>query len=408
MRRAHGLIAALAGLLVAAPTAAAAVPYTNLGTPAGPLTHVAAGADLSCQAQHTGDGAFEFAPATAPLGDCGTLVAVDGQLFAPAFGAHDGGTATALGAYTPFDARGQAREGDTAVATAADLPGSGLQIVQRDTYLPGQDAWRTDVTVHNTGSATRSIVLYRAGACSLQTPGGTRYGFAGSPDGSVGCSAQPGNSPLDRVEQWVPISPGAGWLQARATDVWSHIASRAPFPGECRECSNETSAAAGLSWTVDVPAGGSETRSHWTVLSPTGRTGPPAPVAAPAPPPPPPAQVTVQGTTITFSGPKGCITPPQRYKLRVTSMRKKRIARDKYGYTRRVRILSVDFHVDGSRRARDRRAAFKALIPSAGSAIGPHPLTAKVTLQPLRERGRQKLVGKTFRRTLKSVANVCG
>ena len=409
MRLLPRLTAAVAGLLIAAPGAGAAVPYTDLGAPEGPLTHVAAGADLSCQARHTGDAAFEFAPAGAPLGDCGTFVAVDGRLFAPAFGAHDGGTATAaLGAHTPFEAGGQAREGQTTVATAAGLPGSGLQIVQRDAYLPGQDAWRTDVTVSNTSGATKSIVLYRAGDCHLQG-GGTGYGFAGSPDGSAGCSAQPGNSPLDRVEQWVPISPGATWTQSRADNVWSQIASRAPFANECRECTNETDTAAGLSWTLDVPPGGSETRSHWTVVSPTGRTGPPLPVAAPAPPPPPPpAEVTVQGTTITFSGPKGCIKPPQRYRLRVTSTRKKRIARDRYGYTRRLRILSVDFHVDGARRARDRKAAFKALVPSAGSAIGPHPLHAKVTLQPLRQRGRQKLVGKTFKRTLKSVANVCG
>jgi hypothetical protein len=118
--------------------------------------------------------------------------------------------------------------------------------------------------------------------------------------------------------------------------------------------------------------------------------------------------VTVQGTVITFTGPAACVRPPQRYRLRVTSMRKKKIARDRYGFTRRVRILSVDFHVDGSRRARDRKAAFKALIPSRGSAVGAHPLAAKVTLQALRQRGRQRLVGKPFRRTLKTVANVCG
>jgi hypothetical protein len=409
MRLLPRLTVALAGLLAAAPSASAAVPFTDLGAPAGPLAHVAAGADLSCQAQHTGDAAFDFGPPAAPLGDCGTLVAVDGQLFAPAFTAHDGGSDTAaLGSYTPFDARGQVRDGQTAVVTTAGLGGSGLQIAQRDSYLPGQDAWRTDVTVTNTTGATKSVVLYRAGRCHLQGAVGTGYGFAGSPDGSAGCSAQPGNNPLDRVQQWVPISPGSTWMQGSSDEVWSQVAARAPFANDCRECANETPAAAGLSWTVDVPPGGSETRSHWTVLSPTGRTGPPLPVAAPDPPAPAPAQVSVQGTVITFTGPAGCVRPPQRYRLRVTSMRKKKIARDRYGYVRRVRILSVDFHVDGARRARDRKAAFKALVPSTGSAVGAHPLAAKVTLQPLRERGRQRLVGKPFKRTLKSVANVCG
>ena len=407
MRLLPRLTAALAGLLVAAPAAGAAVPYTDLGAPAGPLTRVAVGADLSCQAQHAGDAAPGFAPAPAPLGDCGTLVAVDGSLFAPAFGAHDGGTATAaLGGYTAFDPRGQSREGTTGVVTTADLPASGLQLTQRDTYLPGQDAWRTDVTVTNATAAAKSIVLYRAGACHLQGAG-TGYGFAGSPDGSVGCSAQPGNAPLDRVEQWVPISPGAGFMQASASDVWATMGARAPFSGECRECANETSGAAGLSWTMTIGPGAAETRSHWTVLSPTGRTGPPPPVAAVEPPAPAPAQVSVPGTVVTFTGPARCVHPPERYRLRVTSKRKKRISRDRFGYVRRVRVLSVDFHVDGARRARDRRAAFKALIPSAGSATGAHPLAARVTLQPLRERGRQRIVGKPFTRTLRSVANVC-
>ena len=89
-------------------------------------------------------------------------------------------------------------------------------------------------------------------------------------------------------------------------------------------------------------------------------------------------------------------------------MRKKRISRDRFGYVRRVRILKVEFLVDAKRKASDKRAAFKALLPSAGAAPGAHALTAKVTLQPLRERGRQRLVGKPFRRTLDGTVNVCG
>lgn len=388
----------------AGPAAGAAVPFTDLGDPAGPLTRVAAGADLSCQSQHTGDSTFALAPQTAVLGDCGTFVAVDGQLYAPGFTAHDGGTGTAaLGAYTAFAQRGQAADGQDAVGTTVDLPGSGLQIVQRDTYLPGQDAYRTDVTVINTTAGTKSIVLYRAGDCHLQGPGGG-YGFAGSPDGSVGCSAQPGNAPPDRVVQWVPITGGNSWMQGRAVDVWSAIAARTPFANACLECGNETDNGAGLAWALDVPAGGSETRSHWTVFSPTGRTGPPAALAAP---PVEPTTATVDNTVITFTGPPGCVKPPKRYRLRVTSMRKKKISRDRYGYIRRVRILRVDFVVDGKRKATDRKAAFKALLPTAGDAAGEHALSARVLLQPLRQRGRQVLVGKRFSRTLTSSVNVC-
>jgi hypothetical protein len=89
-------------------------------------------------------------------------------------------------------------------------------------------------------------------------------------------------------------------------------------------------------------------------------------------------------------------------------MRKKRISRDRFGWTRRVKILRVEFFVDSTRRLTDRRAAFKALMPSTGAAPGEHKLAARVLLQPLRERGRQRLIGKKFRRTLTSAVHVCG
>ena len=123
--------------------------------------------------------------------------------------------------------------------------------------------------------------------------------------------------------------------------------------------------------------------------------------------PAPPATTTVQGTQIRLTGPPGCVRPPARYRLRVTSKRKKRISKNRFGWTRRVRIHKVDFYVDGKRRRTDRRAAFKALLSSARSAPGEHALKVRVTLQPLRSKGRQKLVGRKFRRTLKSAVHVC-
>jgi hypothetical protein len=387
------LAAGLAGLLAAAAPAGAA----ELAVAGGPLTRVMAGTNLSCQAQHIGDAAFSFAPPGSAPGDCGTFVAVDSQLYGSSVSA-------SLGGYTHFTPLAQVSAGANAVDTTVDLPPTGLQIVQRDSYLPGQDAWRTDISVRNNGGAAKSLVLYRAGDCQL-AGSGSGYGFSGSPAGSVGCSAQPGNAPLDRVVQWVPTAGGNNWMQGRASDVWARIASQTAFGDECLECGNETDAGAGLSWNVTVAPGATETRSHWTVISPTGRTGPPLPV--PPPPPVEPVTTTVQGTTITFTGPTRCVVPPSRYRLRVTSMRKKRIAKDRFGYVRRVRILRVDFHVDGKRRSADKRAAFKALLPSRDAAPGEHALQARVLLQPLRQRGRQKLVGKKFRRTLDSVVNVC-
>ena len=225
------MLVAACVVIGAAPAAGAA----ELGDPAGPLVRVSAGPDLACQAQHSGDQADSFAR-------CGTFVAVGGQVYGPGFAAVAGG---------------QAAEGQDAVATTVDLGASGVQVVQRDSYVPGQDAWRTDVTLRNTSAAATSAVLYRAGDCHLQGAG-TGYGFAGSPDGSIGCSAQPGNSPLDRVVQWVPLSGGATWMQGRASDVFARVASGAPFANACDACFEESDAAAGISWSVSLPPGASE------------------------------------------------------------------------------------------------------------------------------------------------------
>lgn len=393
---------AAAGCLILLTAAPAAAQTADAGAPAGPLTHVLTGTDLSCQARHAGDSAYEFAPSGSPQADCGTLLAAGGVVYGPNFAAHGGTNAVALGpvsAWTPV-AQNAVTGG---VSTTVDAAG-GLRVVQNDSYSAGQDAWRTDVTVTNSGAATRSVTLYRAGDCALQ---GTQlgYGFADAANGGGGCAAQPNNSPLDRVMDWVPIGGAASFLHARRDNLWTRVASQTAFAGTCEDCASETDDAAGLSWSFDVVPGGSVTRSHWTVLSPVGRTG--APAAVPPPAPVPPATTTTGGTTIKFTPPAGCVRAGTRYKLRVTSMRKKKISRDRFGYVRRVRILRVDFAVDGETRATDKRAAFKATLRSVGMAPGGHPLAARVLLQPLRTRGKQVLVGKKFRRALPSSVNVC-
>ena len=368
-------------LLCAAPAAAQAA---DAGLPAGPLTHVIVGPDLSCQAQQSGDSTPEFAP-----GACGTMLATGGVVWGPTFNA-----------FTPVT-QNTVTGG---VSTSVDAGTAGLRVVENDSYNAGQDAWRTDITVTNSGASMRSVVLYRIGDCYLQSSG-DGYGFADSVHGGGGCAAQPNNTPADRVIDLVPISPGASFRHAQRSTVFGNVAAQTPLAGTCDDCMNETDDAAGLSWSFDIVPGESITRSLWTVLSPVGRTGAPAPV--PAPPPVPPATTTTNGTQINFTPPKGCVRAGLKYKLRVTSMRKKKIAKDRFGYVRRVRILRVDFTVDGARRLTDKKAAFKAILPSMGMAPGEHPLTAKVLLQPLKQRGRQVLTGKKFTRKLPSAVNVC-
>jgi hypothetical protein len=279
------LTLALAACVAAMGTgvALAAPPSVDIGSPGGPLNKIAIGNDLSCQLQHVGDTSFEFYPPSATPGDCGTFVSVDGGLFAPDFANHDSTATGSLNTYTAFTAVSQTPASGTGTAssprrvtTVGDVGGSGLRVTEVDTYVDGQESYRTDVTVTNSGGAAKSGILYRAGDCYLQdTDSG--YGFSGSPDGSVGCAQNPNNSPPGRIEQWVPITGGNTWTEDDYSDVWGKIGAQMPFANDCVHCADQVDNGAGLSWNFSVNPGQSQTFSHYTTFSPTGRAGPPPP-----------------------------------------------------------------------------------------------------------------------------------
>jgi hypothetical protein len=277
---------ALSCVLAAAGAGAAfaAVPSLDIGNAAtGPLNKIAIGTDLSCQLQHVGDTSFEFYPPSATPGDCGTFVSVDGTLFAPDFANHDGTATSGLGSYTPFTGVSQSPVGGAGttasprtVTTTGDAGGSGLRVTETDTYVNGQESYRTDVNISNSGGSAKSGILYRAGDCYLQnTDNG--FGFSGSPNGSIGCSANANNTPPGRIEQWVPITGGDTWTEDGYSDVWGKIGAQTPFANDCVHCADLTDNGAGLSWTFTVNPGQSVTFAHYTTFSPTGRAGPPPP-----------------------------------------------------------------------------------------------------------------------------------
>lgn len=271
---------------VVAGSAHAAVPYQQI-TSTGPLTEIALGNDLSCQVAYRGDSRLELYPSSAKPGDCGTFVATPTALFAPNFSAHDSTASSSLGAYTPLTPVSQTAVGGAGTAagpyrvtTVADVGTTGLRVTQVDSYVTGQEAYRTDVTVLNQGAATFTGVLYRAGDCYLQESD-TGYGFAYPTSGAVGCSRNANNSPAGRIEQWFPLTAGNTYMEAGYSQIWAHIATRQPFANTTR-ATESIDNGAGISWALSVAPGASQTYSHYTTFSPTGATGPPGAVTAPA------------------------------------------------------------------------------------------------------------------------------
>jgi hypothetical protein len=309
VRRKLALVACAVGLcgLATAPSAGAAVPFVDIGTPAGPLTQVAVGADLSCQFQHTGDTSLEFYPPAVTPGDCGTFVAAAGTLFGPDFANHGSSAASNArsGSYTPFTAVSQTpRSGAGTQANpfkvVTTATAGALTITHTDTYVTGQESSRTDVTVQNGGGAAVPIVLYRAGDCYLQNSD-RGAGFTG-PNNAVGCSANANNTPPGRIEEWVPITPGNNFLEASFSDVWSAVAAQTPFSNMCARCTEIIDNGAGISWSATIQPGQSATFSHYMTFSPTGRTGPPPPTPPPGPALPP--DTTAARTPTCLSIPK--------------------------------------------------------------------------------------------------------
>lgn len=240
----------------------------------GPLTRVEISSTLNCAVDHTGDVSPEFFGDTA----CGTLLAVDGTLYGPPK-IPAGGNANPRTGFTAVSQTAVTGTGTSldpfTVVTVVALGTSGLQITETDSYVVGEESYRTDVTVTNTTTTGKTAILYRAGDCFLQNSD-RGFGSADAATGAVSCVAgvvdSSGNTvPGTRIEQWFPLSSGGHYYEDFYSSVWAKIGSQQPFADSCGQCSSYVDNGAGLSWDLALAAGGSLTRSHLTVFSPLGR-----------------------------------------------------------------------------------------------------------------------------------------
>ena len=277
VRSGLSLAAGLLACLTFTQVAPGAVPYKTI-TSAGPLTSVAIGNEGSCQIGYQGDARLELFPSSTTPGDCGTLIFSGGALYAPSFSSHGGSAASGLGVTTPYTPVSQtdvSGGGSTAspfkVTTAYDAGTTGIRVTEVNSYVAGQEYYRTDVQVKNTGAAPQSGIIYRAGDCYLQESD-TGFGFLETSNNGPGCARNANNVPAARIEQWVPLTTGSAYKEDSYGTVWRAIGAHTVFPSTC-QCSVALDNGAGLSWPFTIAAGATHTFSHLTVFSPTGITG---------------------------------------------------------------------------------------------------------------------------------------
>jgi uncharacterized repeat protein (TIGR01451 family) len=262
-------------LLVALACAAFASPALagNITNASGPLTRINISTDLNCQVYHTGDQAGEFYPTDDP-GDCATLITSGGTLYGPS-GIAAGAAANPRTPYTQVSQSATTGTGTAAnpykIVTIVNAGTSGLRLEETDSYVAGDEAYRTDVKIVNTTNAVKTGILYRAGDCFLQD---SDEGF-GRVDGSaISCvgddASQAGDQPGSRIEQFLPITGGSAYYEAGFSQVWAKIGTQAAFPNTCR-CTEFIDNGAGLSWAYSVAPNSSTTISNYITFSPLGR-----------------------------------------------------------------------------------------------------------------------------------------
>lgn len=244
-----GALLVLAGPAVAAQTVISS---------SGPLTKIYLNDNLQCQVENAGDAYPEFFGSTAS-GSCGTLLYA-GQLYGFR------GTGFDPVSQTAVEGDGTSANPFRVVTTVA--AGTGIVISQTDTYVVGDNFYRTVIRVENVGSVAVDGILYHGADCFLQESD-VGYGYVDPQGGGVYCSANPGNSPAGRLEGFVGVTPGSHYFEGYYGSVYSIAAQGVQYPDTC-DCSTLQDNGAGLSWAVSIPPEGNTTRELLTVISPRG------------------------------------------------------------------------------------------------------------------------------------------
>ena len=242
-------------------------------TSSGPLNAIYIGEDLAAQIAHVGDASEEIYPPGTMPGDYGTFLVINGTLYSSDFANHGGTATSSIGTYTAFTPVSQSAvtgagtsASPFAVTTVVGVGNTGLTVTQVDSYVVGQESYRTSVTVTNDGSAAVSAILFRAFDCYL---GGSDSGYGVVNGTGPGCSQNPNNVPAGRIEQIVPLDGGNNYYESGYDAVWTWIGGHTAFPNTC-DCTILEDNGSGISWNISVPPGGSITRSNLTVFSPLG------------------------------------------------------------------------------------------------------------------------------------------
>ena len=253
------------------------------------------GTDGSAQVFYTGQPDGQFYPPDQNLCDHGIFVWLGNQVY----GINVAGRGSAYSSPEPIPFTEVSQSGPTGDGSAGNpwvvdttLGAGSLRLVHRITYINGQQYYRQDTTITNTGGSATTFTYFHAGDIYLQGSD-IGYGYYNASSGGVGGF----NQARDWFIVFQPITAATNYKEAHYSQIWDDIGGdNAPGAGF-----NNTILAdqfldngAGLQWSNrNLAAGQSMTISNFVafgtnpteveVPTPTPTTGPGEPTPTPTP-----------------------------------------------------------------------------------------------------------------------------
>jgi hypothetical protein len=222
--------------------------------------------DTSCQV--TSGGLWAYAPVGSQLADCGTFAIAGGRLYGPDLSDHDETDTSAVAWDNSFttwpldngvDVSGTGTALDPYTAVIHTRAGA-VDITETETWIDGQDTFRTTIEAHNSDDATAPLTIYRALSCANgEESDGDMVNLAEHrEDGSIACTpTQWSETPI--TEALTPVTDQSAWQIGTPETVFGRIATEQPFTDTCDDdCETLDHHVLALQWNASIPAG--ETR----------------------------------------------------------------------------------------------------------------------------------------------------
>lgn len=220
------------------------------------LSSVEISSDLNCSMTIPDDTQGEFFQGTA----CATLVSVDGKIFGPK-------TIPAFAMNyqpNPYSKVSQDLSGDGSrahpfvIATVVDLPGTGIELTQTDSYTTGIYSYDTSITVRNVNGATHHVLVYRAADCYL---GGSDTGFGAIAQGMAACVSEAAGNGSNVAGSRKLTFAQRDLMEAHRMEgdfrlVWQKTIAGQAFPDTADPTDLDNGA--GLSWEIGYLSAGDE------------------------------------------------------------------------------------------------------------------------------------------------------